>query len=145
PSTGYVGGFSAAEVTALHDHMASDYATWANGFSRLAMRNPEQPELADSFASSLKALRPDLATAILTTAFRSDCRAEALQYGRLGLPTLLLQTMNDVAVPAAAAEWLAQATGGKLHMLAIEGHFPHIVAPEIVSQQILDFVDRYAT
>jgi len=144
PDTGYVGGFSEAEVTAIHDGMASDYATWANGFSRLAMKNPGQPELADSFASSLKALRPDLATAILTTAFRSDCRAEALQYGRLGLPTLLLQTAHDVAVPLSAAEWLAQATGAELHQLAIEGHFPHIVAPEVVGQQILDFVEQHA-
>lgn len=144
PGTGYVGGFTESEVTALLNSMTSDYAAWANGFSLLTMRNPDQPDLAASFSSSLKALRPDMAQAVLATILRTDNRHEALQYGRLGVPTLLLQTRRDAAVPIEAAEWLAQATGGELRRLDIEGHFPHIVAPEVVTEQILDFINRHA-
>lgn len=141
-ASGYVGGFSSASVTSMLAEMRADYAAWANGFSRFAMQNEGRPELAEGFADTLKALRPDMASAILETILHADCRDDARQYARLGLPTRLLQPTNDPAVPMAAAEWLRDATGGSLHRLEVEGHCPQIVAPETIARAILEFVDE---
>ncbi len=142
PTGGYTGGFSEADIKSLLADMTHDYIAWANGFSPLAMGNPDRPDLAASFANSLKVMRPDVAVDALGAAFLSDHRSDALRYGKLGLPTLLLQSTNDVAVPLAAAQWLASATGGQLHVLNAQGHFPHIANPAAVTQEIMEFLQH---
>ena len=141
-ATGYA-GTTEQEVAELLGGMTKNYVEWANGFSSVAMANPDKPDLAANFATALKTLRPDLAVEVLRSAFYSDYRTEAEQYGRLGLPTLLLQTKSDIAVPLAAAEWLAKATGGDLHLIDAEGHFPHIAAPDAVARELSTFLDRH--
>lgn len=142
PASSYQGGATAEAVDLIQASMASDYAQWANGFSKAAMGNPDQPDLAAGFASGLKVLRLDLASAVLGMIMRSDHRPDAEHYGRLGVPTLLLQTRHDNAVPLAAAQWLARATGAELHLIDVDGHFPHMAAPELVSREIMDFLAR---
>lgn len=144
PAAGYPGGFSVEHVDEIQASMAQDFVEWANGFSRATMGNPEQPDFAAGFASSLKVLRPDIASAVLGMILRSDHRPDAERFGQHGLPTLLLQTQSDVAVPLGAAEWLARATGGELQLVGADGHYPHVVVPEIVNRAILDFLERDA-
>ena len=140
PASAYQGGATGEAVDAILASMASDYAEWANGFSSAAMGNPDQPDLAADFARSLKVLRPDIASAVLGMILRSDHRADAEHHGRQGVPTLLLQTARDVAVPLAAAEWLARATRAELRLLDADGHFPHLAAPGLVNRALLDFL-----
>lgn len=142
PSRAYVGGFSKPQLEEILGSMDRDYAAWANGFSAAAMGNPERPDLSASFARSLKSLYPETALAIFGAVMGSDHRAGAERYRKLGLPTLLLQTREDPAVPRAAADWLARATGGELRVLDAEGHFPHLAAPAAVTREILAFLER---
>ncbi|MEY5100627.1 MAG: hypothetical protein RJA36_3346 [Pseudomonadota bacterium] len=142
PASAYQGGATTESVEAMLASMASDYAGWANGFSQVAMGNPDQPDLAADFASSLKVMRPDIACAVLGMLLLADHRADAELYGEQGVPTLLLQTARDFAVPLEATQWLARATRGELHLLDVDGHFPHMAAPELVSRAIMDFLAR---
>lgn len=140
PAAHYVGGFHAPQVEALLANMEHDYIAWANGFSTLAMDNPDRPDLAASFAQSLKALPPEVAVATFAAILRSDHREAARQVGRLGIRTRVLQARTDAAVALSAAQWLAEATRGDLHLLDVDGHFPHIVAPDLVLHEFLEFL-----
>ena len=140
PADHYVGGFRAPQVEALLASMEHDYIAWANGFSTLAMDNPDRPDLAASFAESLKALPPEVAVATFAAILRSDHRAAARQVGAHGIRTLVLQARTDAAVTLSAAQWLADATRGQFHLLDVDGHFPHIVAPELVRQHLVAFL-----
>lgn len=138
PATGYVGGFSRAQIIDLIAAMRSDYATWANGFAAMVVANAERPLLASEFTRSLMLLRPDIASAVLETIFLSDCRADVVQ---VKVPTLMLQTARDPAVPLEAAQWLAHAVRAeRLEVIDAEGHFPHIAAPDTVTRLLLEFL-----
>lgn len=59
------------------------------------------------------------------------------------VPTLVLQSTHDPAVPLEAAQWLAGALpNARLRVLAAEGHFPHVVSPGGVVAEIEAFVLR---
>lgn len=49
--------------------MEGNYHAWASGFSKLAMRNEDRPELAAAFAESLQAIRPDIAILVAKAIF----------------------------------------------------------------------------
>ncbi|HZX33414.1 MAG TPA: alpha/beta hydrolase [Rhodocyclaceae bacterium] len=142
PATGYVGGFSHGQIDNLIASMKSDYAAWANGFAQLVASNPDRPHLAVGFSRSLMALRPDIASAVLEMILRSDHRADA---ERVDLPTQVLQTGHDPAVPLPAARWLAETTEAvDFRVLAAEGHFPHISDPAQVGAALLEFLGNHA-
>lgn len=140
--SGYMGGFSRVQIDGLIAAMRSDYAAWANGFARLVMANPDRPHLANEFSRSLMTLRPDIASNVLETILTSDHRRDARQ---VAVPTQVLQTERDAAVPMTAARWLAQATrAADFRIIPVEGHFPHIVAPDFVGAALLDFLEGHA-
>lgn len=91
---GYVGGMVSANLDQVLEGMAHDYAAWANGFSKVFMGNADQPSLAAGFEATLRALRPDIALAVIEMILRSDRRADCRQLGALGIPTLVLQTVG---------------------------------------------------
>lgn len=141
PAQGYVGGFQASDVDQVVQAMSQDYAAWANGFSQAFMGNPDQPDLAAGFAQALKTLRADIALAVIDMVLRSDERDECLRLGTLGIPTLVMQTRQDLAVPQAASHWLAQALHARWLELDLEGHFPHLLDPALVTRHLRAFLD----
>lgn len=131
---GYVGGFEQSDLDTLYEAMSSNYYAWASGFARLAMGNPDKPELAIAFAKSLSAMRPDIALAIAKVIFQSDHRADL---PHLKVPTTILQSNNDIAVPQEVGQYLAgRIPNSKLIHLVAQGHLPHLSAPEAVNQAI---------
>lgn len=75
-------------------------------------------------------------------AFRAAVTSD---YGReiekVRMPALVIQSMADVAVPRAAAKWLAGAFAASLAMIPADGHFPHLVAPGAVNAALSHFLD----
>lgn len=135
PASGYIGGFSTAQMEMLLQSAQEDYAQWANGFAP-AMVGASNPYLsAEDFTRKLLALRPDIVHTFLRTALRADLRAEVK---RLHTPLYLLQTAEDQAVPMSAARWLAEhGHARRLIEVPTQGHLPHITAPEAVNQALL--------
>ncbi|MGO4290488.1 alpha/beta fold hydrolase [Chitinophaga sp. RAB17] len=138
PKDGYIGGFDNHALTSLFEAMEGNYHAWASGFSKLAMRNEDRPELAAAFAASLQAIRPDVAIQVAKAIFYMDHR-DALP--KVTIPTLVVQTENDIAVPAIVSEYLeANIPNSRRMKVKTHGHFPHISAPEEVIAAIQSFL-----
>jgi len=134
--TGYIGGFEQSDLDALYEAMASNYYAWVSGFAPIAMGNPDRPELAIEFARTLSAIRPDIAQAVARVIFQSDHRPEL---PRLQVPTTILQSNNDIAVPLVVGDYLAQhIPNARLININAQGHFPHISAPEVVTHTLAE-------
>ncbi|QJB30210.1 alpha/beta hydrolase [Chitinophaga oryzae] len=134
----YTGGFDEAALQALFDAMQTNYEAWVIGFSPLAMRNEDRPELAEQFARSLQALRPDIALAVARAIFFLDHRMELPRVTR---PTLIIQTANDIVVPAVVSEYMEQhIPGSKRIKINAQGHFPQISAPGEIITALRSFV-----
>lgn len=136
---GYVGGFRRADLDALYQAMSADYLGWANGFAPVAMRNEDRPGLGAEFARSLGSMRPDVAQSVARAIFESDLRARLAE---VEVPTAILQSRRDVAVPMEVGEYLARRLRrGRLVVLDAEGHLPHLSAPEQVNAAVLEALD----
>ena len=134
----YVGGFEQSDLDALFAAMASNYYGWAGGFAPLVMGNPERPELADEFGRTLQALRPDIAQAVARVIFQSDHRADL---PHLRVPTLIIQSQNDVAVPPEVGRYMAaRIPASTLCNIDAHGHLPHLSAPAAVTTAIRGFI-----
>ncbi|ASZ12533.1 alpha/beta hydrolase [Chitinophaga pendula] len=138
PEKGYIGGFDQPTLDSLFETMEGNYHAWAAGFSVLAMRNDDRPELAAAFAASLQAIRPDIAIQVAKAIFYLDYRNEL---AKVTQPALIIQTTNDIAVPAIVSEYLeANIPGSKRVSVQTQGHFPQISAPEEVIEAIRSFL-----
>lgn len=134
----YTGGFEQVHLDGLYEAMHTNYQAWANGFSALAMGNADRPELAQAFANTLIDLRPDIALHVAKAIFESDHR-EVLK--EITLPVLIVQTSDDIAVPAAVGDYMhAHIAGSQLVKVNTQGHFPHISAPGEVVAAIQQFI-----
>ena len=130
----YIGGFSSADLEVLFQSMTANYYAWASGFSSMAMGNADKPELGAEFASTLRDLQPDVALSVAKVIFQSDCRS-ALPL--LKHEVLIIQMQNDVAVPAAVGLYLHKhIEHSTLLNIAVEGHFPQLSAPDLLSEAI---------
>ena len=133
-STGYIGGFEQSDLDALYAAMSANYYAWASGFAPLAMGNPERPELAIEFARTLSAIRPDISQAVARAIFQSDHRADL---PRLQVPTVILQSNNDIAVPSVVGQYMAERIPHSQFIpIAAQGHLPHLSAPDTVTRAI---------
>lgn len=123
----YHGGFSQDDLAAVYRAVTQDYDNWAHQFAAAAMANPDQPDLARAFASAIRTTPKDRALTVLCSIFQSDHRAEL---AGLTLPTLLIQSREDFAVPLAVAQFLhRQIRGSTLQVINATGHLPHVSAP----------------
>ncbi len=130
----YTGGFEQSDLDALYAAMSSNYYAWASGFAPLVMGNPNQPELATEYANTLAAIRPDIAQSVARVIFQADHRADLL---RLKVPTVILQSNNDIAVPPEVGQYMAdKIPHGKLIPISASGHLPHLSAPNTVTSAI---------
>lgn len=137
-SSGYVGGMTPDGMAAVLTGIDTDYALWTAGFAETVMGNRERPELAGEFGAMLRRTPADVAHTLLRGTFLADIRPLV---PRVTVPTLVLQSHADPAVPVAAAQWLADALPhGRLQVLTADGHFPHIVAPDDVTHAIEAFL-----
>ncbi|GGH07741.1 alpha/beta fold hydrolase [Mucilaginibacter phyllosphaerae] len=137
-SANYTGGFTQPALDSMYNTMTTNYYAWVSGFSSMAMGNPDNPELGESFARTLAAIRPDVALAVSKVIFESDVRKELDNYRK---ETLLIQAQNDIAVPDAVAQYLNKnISNNKLRYVDAEGHFPHISAPQEVIAAIKSFI-----
>ncbi|HEY9875121.1 MAG TPA: alpha/beta hydrolase [Candidatus Obscuribacterales bacterium] len=131
---GYYGGFEQSDLDALYAAMSTNYYAWATGFAPLVVGNPDKPELASEFASTLSAIRPDIAQAVSKVIFESDHRAELPQ---LKVPTVILQSSNDIAVPPQVGQYMKdKIPNSQLIPIPATGHVPHMSSPDVVTSAI---------
>jgi sigma-B regulation protein RsbQ len=137
----YHGGFEQSDLDAIYTAMSTNYEAWAGGFfAPLMMGNPERPNLAREYASTLTAVRPDIAVALARAIFQSDFRAHLL---RLTVPTLVIQASDDKAVPPEVGRYIASKIPySQLVNIEARGHLPHLSAPDEVIRAIKAYLAR---
>lgn len=122
----------------FYRQMSANYFAWISGFASVTMANDDRPALAQHFAETLKAIRPDIAQSVAKIIFQSDYRSIV---GQVNKPTLIIQSQNDFAVPGEVAKFLHEnIQGSMLKFVDAEGHFPHISAPKEVITAIRSFI-----
>ena len=128
PATGYVGGFSRADVEELLASLDSNYFAWAAAMAPVVMGTPGSPALGEELERSFCSTDPDTAREFARVTFLSDCRP---LLGRVDVPTLLLQCAHDALAPLEVGDHLhAAIAGSTLVRLEATGHCPHVSAPE---------------
>lgn len=127
---GYLGGFSEDEINGFLLAMSENYLAWVDGFAPAVVGAAAPRHEVEEFAAGLLSMRPDVAFSMALTLFRSDLRD---QLGGYTVPTTLLQSTQDVAVPVAVAEYLRQAWPGcRMRLLEADGHLPHLTHATLV-------------
>ncbi|MFO1412851.1 MAG: alpha/beta fold hydrolase [Burkholderiales bacterium] len=135
---GYRGGFSRGDLDAIYSAVSRNFVGWADGFAPTLMGHPDRPQLAQHFADTLKQVPAAHALTILCSIFQSDHRADL---ARIAVPTLIVQTRDDPAVPPEVAAYLhAHIPGSRLATIEATGHLPHVSAPAQVVAAIRGFL-----
>jgi sigma-B regulation protein RsbQ len=139
----YTGGFTAEAVDGLLDMMERNYLGWAKALAPRVMKSPDRPDLENELEALFCATDPAIARRFAAVTFYSDSRA-LLADARL--PTLLLQSPDDMIVPRAAADYLAaKLPSATLRVLQAVGHYPHLRDPietaRLIGQFLVDAPD----
>ncbi|WP_298806677.1 alpha/beta fold hydrolase [uncultured Pseudokineococcus sp.] len=128
PATGYVGGFSRADVEELLESLDANFWTWSSTIAPMVMGNPDRVELGERLTSSFRATDPDIAQHFAHVTFFSDVRG---LLDRVTVPAVVLQCVDDVLAPPEVGDHLhAHLAGSTLVHLEASGHCPHQSAPE---------------
>jgi sigma-B regulation protein RsbQ len=123
-----VGGFAQQDIDELLASLSSNYLGWSAAMAPAIMGNPERPELGGELTDSFCRMDPAVAEQWARATFLSDNRADL---GKVGIPTLVLQSRQDVIAPVAVGEYVHQALpDSELVLLDSVGHCPHLSAPE---------------
>jgi sigma-B regulation protein RsbQ len=134
----YLGGLTNADIRDIYDAIQHNHWEWAINFSKMAMKNPDKPDLADQFARTIQEIATDRVLTVLHSILQTDYREEV---SRLTIPTLIIQSQDDVFVPIQVAEFLhKKINGSQLESIHASGHFPHISASEAVIAAISKFI-----
>lgn len=130
----YHGGFEIGEIERVFSAMEANYEAWVNGFAPLAV-GADVPAAVREFSRTLFNMRPDITLFVSRTVFSSDMRGVL---GLVKVPCHIFQTARDHSVPASVATYLKNHLGGRntVHWLNIEGHLPHLSAPNLLAQEL---------
>jgi sigma-B regulation protein RsbQ len=135
--TGYVGGFSEADIGELLDSLDSNYLGWSSAMAPVIMGNPDRPELGEELTESFCRTDPAIARRFARTTFLSDNRAD-LDHART--PSLVLQCRNDVIAPMEVGCYVHEhLADSELVILDATGHCPNLSAPD----QVVSAMKRY--
>jgi len=140
PDTGYVGGFSRADIDELLETLGDNFVAWSMSMAPAIMGNPDRPELGQELTASFCRADPAVAVGFARTTFLSDTR-EAL--GRVRVPTLVLQTTRDMIADVPVGEYVRDhVPDSQMVLLDAEGHCPNLSAPGPTTAAIEDFVGQ---
>ncbi|MEO7361789.1 MAG: alpha/beta hydrolase [Gemmatimonadaceae bacterium] len=136
----YIGGFSRADIESLLDTMEGNYLGWSSNMAPAIMGAPSQPELAVELTNSFCRTDPDIAKQFARVTFLSDNRPDL---ARLNVPTLILQSADDIIAPLVVGTFLHEAIRhSTLTIIDNEGHCPHLSAPSLSSAAIDSFLTK---
>jgi sigma-B regulation protein RsbQ len=139
---GYVGGFSAADISELLESLDSNYLGWSSALAPVIMGNADRPELADELTASFCRSDPDIARRFARVTFESDNRGDL---SRVATPTLVLQSTSDAIAPVAVGSYVRDTMpNATMVLLDATGHCPNLSAPDQTTAAIRAFVSEPA-
>jgi len=138
PGTGYVGGFSEADIEGLLESLESNYLGWATAMAPVIMGNPDRPALGAELTESFCRTDPEIQKRFARATFLADNRADL---AHVAVPTLILQCSEDIIAPGVVGAYVhEQIPGSTLVQLSATGHCPNLSAPEETVEAIRRFL-----
>lgn len=127
---GYEGGLSRDDVRHLLSTIAANYRSWAESYAPYVVDRPTNDRATETFLDCLLAMRSDVTLATAQMILYADYR-EAM--AKVPVPTVILQTRNDPAVPLPAAQFMRDhIPASHLEIVDATGHMPHMTAVDLV-------------
>ena len=134
----YVGGFEQADIDLLLDTLDANYLGWSAAMAPVIMGNADRPELGESLTESFCRVDPAIARHFAHVTFLSDNRRDLAQ---VALPTLVVQTVDDVIAPMAVGEYVhSQIAESEFVLIDARGHVPSLSEPATLARVIQDFL-----
>lgn len=135
----YRGGFTAQEIDELLETMDGNYLGWSRTMAPVIVGVPERPALGEELTATFCRADPTIAKAFARTTFLSDNRADL---ARVGVPSLVVQSRQDVIAPPAVGRFVHEnLAGSELVVLDATGHCPNLSAPEELTTAIRRYLD----
>jgi sigma-B regulation protein RsbQ len=142
PATGYVGGFSRADVDDLLAAVDANYLGWSTAMAPVIIGNRERPELGAELTAAFCRVDPRVALTFARATFLSDNRADL---PRVSVPTLVMQCSDDVIAPEVVGRYVHEhIPGSEFSLLHATGHCPNLSAPQETSDVIRSYLRRHA-
>lgn len=136
---GYVGGFSAEDITELLDSLDSNYLGWSKAMAPVVMGQPDRPHLNEELTNSFCRADPVIARHFARVTFLSDNRADL---PKVPVPALVLQCSNDVLAPRSVGEYVHRhLPDSELVVLDATGHCPNLSAPDETVAAMTAYLD----
>ncbi|XP_038879267.1 probable strigolactone esterase DAD2 [Benincasa hispida] len=122
----YEGGFNKSDIDQIIANIESNYENWATNFASLVVDKAD-PQSLSRFQKCLKEMRPEVAVPLARTVFGVDER-DILE--KVDIPCIILQTKNDIVVPASVPIYMQKKIKGSctVRVINTNGHFPHLTA-----------------
>ena len=134
---GYTGGFTQEAIDGLLDSLDANYTGWARGIAPIIMGNADRAGLGVELADSFCATDPEIARHFAHVTFLSDNRRDLPE---VTVPTLIIQTQDDVIAPAAVGRYVHAAIPGSVYTeIPVAGRLPHLSGPTHVVAAIRAF------
>jgi sigma-B regulation protein RsbQ len=128
PATGYVGGFSQADIDELLATLDENYLGWSRQMAPVIMGNSDRPGLGRELTESFCRVPTPVARSFARVTFLSDNRDDL---ARVTVPTLILQCRDDPIAGEPVGRYVhAQIAGSTLVHLDATGHCPNLSAPD---------------
>jgi sigma-B regulation protein RsbQ len=138
PETGYVGGFSEADITELLVALDSNHLGWSTAMAPVIMGNADRPQLAAELTASFCRTDPRVASTFARATFLSDNRADL---PRVPVPCLVLQCSDDAIAPETAGRYVHEHLPvSEFVAMRATGHCPNLSAPEETASAIADYL-----
>ncbi|MFP4976815.1 alpha/beta fold hydrolase [Paenibacillus sp. CN-4] len=134
----YIGGFEREDLMGLLDMMDQNFRGWASYLAPVIMGNTDRPELSKELELSFCATDPKVARQFAEATFLSDYRKE---FGKVTVPSLILQCSDDVIAPMEAGGYVHQQMQNSVfRLMDATGHCPHVSHPDETIQLISEYL-----
>lgn len=138
-SEDYHGGFERKDIDEFLAMMDTDFSGWASAMAPVIMGYPSQPALGQELADVMADMEPDVARRFAQLTFLADYRDRIAD---LDVPTLILQSSDDVFVPEEAGRYIHEHLPSSTYRrLRASGHCAHMSEPREVIQEIRAYLD----
>lgn len=138
PATGYIGGFSRADIDELLEAVDTNYLGWSTGIAPLIMGNADRPELGAELVTSFCRTDPRVAKTFARATFLADNRSDL---PKVSVPSLVLQCADDVIAPESVGRYVHQNIPDcQFVALRATGHCPNLSAPQETAGAIRDYL-----
>ena len=134
----YRGGFDRENLIDIINLMKLNYMGWVKYFAPIIMKNPDKPELTEALIEMLSVSNPENTIKFAKNVFLSDNTG---YLKKLKIPSLIIQTYDDIFVPPEVGEFVAQEIkNSTLKFMNATGHFPQMSAPAETIKLIKKFL-----